>query len=251
MGWERLIIGLGCHKRNLCFHPPRCSSGTSEATSISGTALPTPIPSSGQVLPPQSPFFPFFSLWAGFTSSFQPWGIALWDRALRALWVGLGLGQSQAVAQTCRALGKTTGSFCISFGFCLRGFTVAGPALQMCAWRLISWVVLAVICISFSAVVEGEGPWCQSLPGVCRTSWSSFLCSSAWLDSYLQAFTICRAGNRVLCAVVSFSEFKGREILGVLLWLHLGQRQTNSLLWVCSKASLLDHTTAEWHFLFF
>lgn len=30
----------------------------------------------------------------------------------------------------------------------------------------------------------------------------------------------------------SFSEFKGREILSVLLCLHLGQGQTNPLLWV-------------------
>lgn len=49
----------------------------------------------------------------------------------------------------------------------------------------------------------------------------------------------------VLYAVVLFSEFKRREILSVLLCLHLGQRQTNPLLWVCSKALLLDQITAE------
>lgn len=140
-------------------------------------------------------------------------------------------------------------SFCISSGFCLRDFAIAGPTLQMCAWRWIIWVCLAVICVSvlvqFSAVVEGEGLLRQSLLGACRPSWSSSLCSGPWLDSWLQAFTICRAGTVVLYAVVSFSEFKGREIFGVLLCLHLGQRQTNSLLWVCSKALLLGQIAAE------
>lgn len=40
------------------------------------------------------------------------------------------------------------GSFCISFGFYLRDFTIAGSTVQMCVWRWIVWVCLAVICVS-------------------------------------------------------------------------------------------------------
>lgn len=163
---------------------------------------------------------------------------------------GRAMCQHKGAGQLGRPCGLPfVGSSCISFGFCLRHFAIAGPILQICAWRWVIWVCLAVICVSilvqFSAVVEGEGLLRQSLLGACRPSWSSSLCSGPWLDSWLQALTICRAGTVVLYAVVSFSEFKGREILGVLLCLHLGQRQTNSLLWVCSKALLLGQIAAE------
>lgn len=203
--------------------------------SISDTALPTPILSSGQILPPQSPFLPFFSLYAGLTCPFRCGALLHEAELSRAVCVGLGLGpcwQSHVAAQRCRAVGKTAwtsfkGSFSISFGFCLRDFTIAGPTLQMCAWRRIIWVCLPVTCVlvlvQVSAVVEGEGQLRRSLLGACRPSWSSFLCPGPRLDSWLQALTVCRAGNIVLYAVVSFSEFKGREILSVLLCLHLGQ----------------------------
>lgn len=54
LGWNgvRAFNGLGCSKRNLCFHPKRCSFIPREATSIPSTTLPTPILISGHVLPP-------------------------------------------------------------------------------------------------------------------------------------------------------------------------------------------------------
>lgn len=252
--WERLIIGFGCHKRNLCFCPQRCSFGTSDALSISGTALPTPILTSGQVFPPQSPFSFFFNLYTCFTLSLQARRIAPWDRApMSCLWgwasghFGRTMWQHKGAGQLGRA---SWGHFAFLF---------------VSVWEIPQQLVLLYKC------VHGDGSFGSAWLGfVCQysfssqrqwkekghyvspfmePSWGSFLYSSPWLDSWLQALTICRAGNIVLYAVVSCSEFKGREILGVLLCLHLGQ--TNPLLWVCSKALLLDQIAAEWHFFFF
>lgn len=148
----------------------------------------------------------------------------------------------------CRALGKTT--WTSHHGVILHFFSVLFTRFHN-SWSYFTNVCVEMdhlgllgcdLCISTRSVLSCSGKIraIMSVP-----SWSSFLCSSPWLDSWLQALTICRAGSIILYAVVSFSAFKGREILGVLLCLHLGQRQTNPLLWVCSKALLLDQITAE------